>query len=163
MIVVTLPNGNIVRRSSNRPVCRPPLPPRITYGEAIDAVQKLQPPAVPMPREEEPQIVVGRVFARDIVKCVRQAYGLDLADMISLRKHKNVVRARQVAYWLCKRHTALSMPQIGRHLGGRDHTTVLHGCRVIDALIASDTEEAQAVRLIIDQCRRELGLPHDPH
>lgn len=43
-----------------------------------------------------------------------------------------------MAMWLARQATAASLPVIGRVLGGRDHTTVLHGVRTMDRLIASD-------------------------
>ncbi|MBL4890474.1 MAG: hypothetical protein JKX91_01335, partial [Rhizobiaceae bacterium] len=45
------------------------------------------------------------------------------------RRPKNLVQPRYEAYWLIKRNTSLTLPTIGRLLGGRDHTTILHGVR----------------------------------
>lgn len=57
-------------------------------------------------------------------------------EMVSVRRSRAVCRARSLLIWLARRHTSLSLPQIGRQMGGRDHTTILYNCRVVDALIA---------------------------
>lgn len=57
-------------------------------------------------------------------------------EIVSVRRSRAICRARSLLIWLARRHTSLSLPQIGRQLGGRDHTTILYNCRVIDALIA---------------------------
>lgn len=65
-------------------------------------------------------------------------------EMVSVRRSKPVCRARALVIWLARRHTSLSLPQIGRQMGGRDHTTILHNCRVIDALLAADDADTVA-------------------
>lgn len=57
-------------------------------------------------------------------------------DMKTERRTQSLVRARQIAMWLATQFTLMSLPAIGRGLGGRDHTTILHGSRVV-AKIAS--------------------------
>lgn len=54
-------------------------------------------------------------------------------EIISPRRYKNLVAERQVLMWLTKKHTGLSLPQIGRLFGGRDHSTVLHAVRKTEA------------------------------
>lgn len=65
-------------------------------------------------------------------------YGLTRVELISDRRARAVSRPRQVGMWLAKRLTARSLPDIGRRFGGRDHTTVIHAVRRIDALRAED-------------------------
>ena len=54
-----------------------------------------------------------------------------------------MARPRQVAMALCKELTNHSLPEIGDAFGGRDHTTVLHACRLIKQLVASGTDIAE--------------------
>ena len=54
-------------------------------------------------------------------------------DICSRRRFRPVVKARQAAMWLLRKHTSLSLPQIGKCFGGRDHTTVLHAIKKIEA------------------------------
>ena len=60
---------------------------------------------------------------------VAQKHGFKLIDLQSPRRETALVRARHEAFWRCLTETTMSYPQIGRHFGGRDHTTVLHGYR----------------------------------
>lgn len=74
----------------------------------------------------------GRAIAVEVA----EAFGLKMTDMVSSRRDKVSSLARHVAMWRMRRETPLSLPQIGVVLGGKDHTTVLHGIRRIDRLIA---------------------------
>lgn len=66
----------------------------------------------------------------DIARMICVALNVRKIDLISHRRTKRVAFARQaVCYWAC-RLTAHSLPEIGKFLGGRDHTTVLHGTNV---------------------------------
>jgi len=64
---------------------------------------------------------------------VSDYYGVRWADIISQRRTADVMRPRHVAMWMARHHTRLSLPEIGRRMGGRDHTTVLHGVKKIAA------------------------------
>jgi chromosomal replication initiator protein len=57
-----------------------------------------------------------------------------------------VVAARSVAMYLARKLTDHSLEQIGRAFGGRDHTTVLHGCRKIEKQLETDPAVRQTVR-----------------
>jgi chromosomal replication initiator protein len=61
-----------------------------------------------------------------------------VADLLSKRRTRSLARPRQVAMALAKELTEHSLPEIGDGFGGRDHTTVLHGCRVIRDLMQTD-------------------------
>lgn len=54
---------------------------------------------------------------------------IELNELLSPRRSREVVKARHECFWRCKKETSLSFPQIGRYFGSRDHTTVLHGIR----------------------------------
>ncbi len=74
---------------------------------------------------------------REIIEVVSGVSGVPLADLYSARRMKEIVRPRQVVFWLCRRFTRRSLPVIGRYTGGRDHTTVLHGVRRVDVVAAT--------------------------
>jgi chromosomal replication initiator protein len=74
----------------------------------------------------------------NIQKTVADYYQLKLSDLLSARRTRSLARPRQVAMALAKELTEHSLPEIGEAFGGRDHTTVLHGCRVISGLRESD-------------------------
>ncbi|MGV6875899.1 helix-turn-helix domain-containing protein [Pseudochelatococcus sp. B33] len=73
---------------------------------------------------------------RAIVAEVAHRHGVTMTDIVSHRRDARSSLARHIAMWRMHRETPLTMPQIGRILGGRDHTTILHGIRKIDRLIA---------------------------
>lgn len=74
----------------------------------------------------------------NIQKLVADYHQLRVADLLNKRRTRQLARARQMAMALCKELTAHSLPEIGDAFGGRDHTTVLHACRLIAELKATD-------------------------
>jgi chromosomal replication initiator protein len=93
-----------------------------------------------------------RVRIEDIQRIVARQYNVSRADLLSSRRTANVVRPRQVAMYLAKVLTLRSLPEIGRRFGGRDHTTVLHAVRKIEALTGNDTAFADE----IESLKRQL-------
>jgi len=94
-----------------------------------------------------------RITVDEIQKTVAEHFSLKQADLLSERRTRAVARPRQIAMWLCKQHTTRSYPDIGRRFGGRDHTTVLHGVRKIEELIASDDQIARDVETLTRKLR----------
>ncbi len=80
----------------------------------------------------------------DIQRAVCKHYGISRRDMLSHRRTLNLIVPRHVAVYLAKKMTALSLPQIGRLFGGRDHTTMLHSVRKMEAKDADDDMMLQA-------------------
>jgi chromosomal replication initiator protein len=74
---------------------------------------------------------------------VAEHYGLSVADLVGPGRARAVARPRQMAMYLSKTLTERSLPEIGRSLGGRDHTTVMHGVRRIEALRGTDDRIAR--------------------
>ncbi|MDZ4370051.1 MAG: chromosomal replication initiator protein DnaA [Phenylobacterium sp.] len=102
-----------------------------------------------------PHLSVGerKVTVDMIQKTVAEHYALKQADLISERRARAVARPRQVAMWLAKQITTRSLPDIGRRFGGRDHTTVLHAVRRIEALKAEDPGIARDVEVLLRKLR----------
>jgi len=73
-----------------------------------------------------------------IKRAVAAYFGVTWADLEGPRRWKKFVRPRQIAMYLARTLTPHSLPEIARHFGGRDHTTVLHAVRKIEALRAAD-------------------------
>ncbi len=76
--------------------------------------------------------------ADDILQAVAQHYGLKQKEIVSKSRKQNVVLARQLTMYLCHKYTNMSYAQIGRRLGGRDHSTVMHGCNQVSLRISVD-------------------------
>jgi chromosomal replication initiator protein len=112
-----------------------------------------------------------RILVRDIQKAVADLYGLPAdimrePDGMYGSRERSRVRPRQVAMYLSRQLCAggkqrekgrASLTAIGRRFGGRDHTTILHGCRTVERFMLSDTEERRAVGevglLLIEKAR----------
>ena len=78
------------------------------------------------------------VSIENIQKTVAEYFKIRVGDLLSKRRTRSIARPRQFAMALAKELTNHSLPEIGDAFGGRDHTTVLHGCRRIEALRESD-------------------------
>ena len=76
----------------------------------------------------------------NIQKTVAEYYKIRTSDLHSNRRSRSITRPRQLAMALSKELTNHSLPEIGAAFGGRDHTTVLHGCRKIVELRGSDNK-----------------------
>lgn len=81
-----------------------------------------------------------------IKEAVATYYNLSPLVMSSARRARNLARPRMVAMFLAKELTVRSLPEIGRAFGNRDHTTVMHACRVIGELVERDQRIAYDVR-----------------
>jgi chromosomal replication initiator protein len=102
-------------------------------------------------RPQEPK----RIKIEDIQRVVARQYNVSRSDLLSSRRTANVVRPRQVAMYLAKTLTLRSLPEIGRRFGGRDHTTVLHAVRKIEALVTKDTALCEEVESLKRQLQQE--------
>ena len=85
-------------------------------------------------------VQVRQVSVENIQRIVADYYKIKVSEMYSKKRSRTVARPRQVAMALAKELTHLSLPDIGDAFGGRDHTTVLHACRKIAELRASNAE-----------------------
>ena len=80
-----------------------------------------------------------RVITLDAVQeAVTAKFHLKMSDMKSKRRTKVLVYPRQIAMFLCREITQQSYPEIARHFGGKDHTTVMHACKQIEKAKQSD-------------------------
>jgi len=80
------------------------------------------------------------VTIENIQKTVAEYYKIKVSDLLSRRRSRSVARPRQTAMALAKELTSHSLPEIGDSFGGRDHTTVLHACRLIKGLLSSERD-----------------------
>ena len=99
----------VIERSDNGPVCVRP----ISYFKRAPSVT-------------------------DILRAVSKFYGVDVTDIKSARRHVGVIRPRHVAMRIARDMTYLSLPEIGRRMGRRDHSTVHHAVEKIARLMATD-------------------------
>lgn len=87
-----------------------------------------------------------RVTGRQVVDFIAERHGLTFQQMIGKQRVTSVARPRQIAMYVMREVCPhLSLPTIGRILGGRDHTTILHGVQRIEALIHTQEDVLREV------------------
>jgi chromosomal replication initiator protein len=94
-----------------------------------------------------------RIKIDDILRIVSRHFAVSKQDILSQRRHRSVVRPRQIGMYLAKHLTARSLPEIGRRFGDRDHTTVLHAIRKID----KEVGENPRLKDEIEELKRQLS------
>lgn len=82
----------------------------------------------------------GDIRFSDILKTVCRQFKVKSRDVIGKSRKADIVAVRQMAMYLAQKYTQLNQSQIGQELGGRDHTTILHGIRQVEKQISSDRE-----------------------
>ena len=92
----------------------------------------------------------GKLRIDEIQCATAHHFGIRREEMLSDRREMLVIRPRQVAMYLAKQLTLKSFPAIGRGFADRDHTSVLHAVRRIEALLPHDAELAASIARIRD-------------
>jgi len=93
-----------------------------------------------------------------IISTVASHFNLPESDLTGPSRSRQIVRARHIAMFLLREETNLSLPQIGQILGGRDHTTVIHGYdKIKKALIVDSTLQHHVMR--IQQALQQSAMP----
>jgi chromosomal replication initiator protein len=90
-----------------------------------------------------------RLSPERVVAVVSEHFGVKPEVLLGRRRTASVALPRQVAMYLLRQLTDMSLGEIGRTLGGRDHTTVLYACERVGARIASDAAFSDKVNMVI--------------
>ena len=85
---------------------------------------------------------------KKIIKAVSYFYDLKEKDLIQVSRKKEIVRPRQITMYLLREDLKCSYPFIGRQLGGKDHTTVIHSCGKINKEIEKNQNLKEEIELI---------------
>jgi chromosomal replication initiator protein len=128
--------GALVRLSAFSTITREP----ITLEQAKDQLR-------PVLSMKAHHVTVARV-----TEVVAAYYGLRVQDVKGPSRQRQITRARQIAMWLARQHLAMSLPEIGRAFGGRDHTTALASIDKIDGLLETDA----GVQVVIKRLKQSL-------
>ncbi|MCP9448570.1 MAG: chromosomal replication initiator protein DnaA [Nitrospira sp.] len=88
----------------------------------------------------------------DIQEAVCAQFRIKITELKSRRRSKTLVHPRQIAMYLCRELTDASYPEIGRHFGGKDHTTIMHACRQV----AKAKETDEALRNAIEALKEQI-------
>ena len=80
------------------------------------------------------------IEVNEVQKTVSKYYGITVSDLVSNSRKQHLVKARQMAIYLCHEMTSLSLAKIGQNFGNRDHSTVLYSCEKLKGLISTNEE-----------------------
>lgn len=88
-----------------------------------------------------------------IITIVSDFYRVRPAEVLSKRRERSVTLPRQVCMYLSRKHTRHSLEEIGLSIGGRDHTTVMHAIRIIEAKIRQEPDFGSAVHALTEKIK----------
>jgi chromosomal replication initiator protein len=91
----------------------------------------------------------------DIIQVVTKHFGVRLADLQSKKRSQSITEPRQICMYLARNLTNHSLEEIGGHLGGRDHTTVMHACTKIAEAVESDPK----MNALLEQLTKQIVQP----
>ncbi|MNE52051.1 Chromosomal replication initiator protein DnaA [compost metagenome] len=104
----------------------------------------------------------GRITARAVADLVAERHGMTFERFCAPCTRRDQVRPRQIAMYAIRQLCPhMSFPAIGRLLGGRDHTTVLHGVKKIEALMRTDDRIARVVDEVVVHFHVDTPCPVD--
>ncbi|CAO5193191.1 Chromosomal replication initiator protein DnaA [Frankia sp. AiPs1] len=99
------------------------------------------------------------ITAVEIMNATAAYFGVSMDDLCGTSRSRVLVTARQIAMYLCRELTDLSLPKIGQHFGGRDHTTVMHADRKIRGLMAERRAIYNQVTELTNRIRLQARQP----
>lgn len=94
-----------------------------------------------------------QVSIDNIQKTVADYYRIKLVDLLSKKRTRNLTRPRQTAMSLARELTTMSLPEIGNAFGGKDHSTVIHACKMVENLRGSDTAIDADYKILLQTLR----------
>ncbi len=95
--------------------------------------------------------------ALDIIVVTADSFGFTVAEVQGPSRRQPLVMCRQIAMYLCRDLTDLSLPKIGEAFGGRDHTTVIHSLDKVNRVIRSDRAAFDRVHNLLSQLKKRHG------
>lgn len=114
----------------------------ITLATTQDVLQDLNPNSNARP-----------LTPHDILSSTAAVFGFTPDELVASGRKAPLVRCRQIAMYLVREHTSLSLPKIGELFGGRDHTTVLYGIDKVKGLLKTEREVFEQVTALSQELR----------
>ena len=93
------------------------------------------------------------VTPENIIQIVADHFGITTLDISSQKRNREIVVPRQIVMYLCRDMTATSLQAVGKYLGGRDHTTIIHGAEKISA----DMEKNDTLKNTIEILKKKIS------
>ena len=91
-----------------------------------------------------------KITAELIMQTVSDYYSVSLDELVGATRKREITVPRQIAIYLTREMTGMSLPQIGNVFGGRDHTTVMHSCKTVEAAVKNNS----GTKDIVEQVKR---------
>lgn len=88
------------------------------------------------------------VSAEKVLKIIQKFYNVSIDDIVSSKRNKEVIKPRHVAMYILYNIVGLSFPEVGRELGGKNHTTVMHGCKTVNKDIGNSKQFKDEVEML---------------
>lgn len=95
-----------------------------------------------------PQSTKRTLTPRSLLAAIVQHYDISLDDLLGKSRERRFALPRQIAMYLLREELKCSFPAIGDHLGSRDHTTAMHACEKISALVQDDAQMKRDIALL---------------
>jgi chromosomal replication initiator protein len=108
-----------------------------------------------MALEGQIESAVRHISITDIIEVVTNHFDVRLADLQSKKRSQSITEPRQICMYLARNLTKHSLEEIGGHLGGRDHTTVMHACNKIGQAERSDSQ----MHALLSELRKQITQP----
>ena len=90
-----------------------------------------------------------------IQKVIADHYDIRINDITGKKRTRNIALPRQIAMYIARKLTPLSLPEIGKSFGGRDHTTIIHGINSIDTKMTDNYEVKKTVTSLINKIQSQ--------
>ena len=98
--------------------------------------------------------IISDITVEEIVRRVSEQTHIEQKDIIGASRKMEITEARQISIYLCREILGTPLVSIGMHFGGRDHSTVLHACKVIE----NKTKEDNRISALISDLKNELSF-----
>ena len=105
-------------------------------------------------KERVGHISASEITVEEIIRKVSNLTKVDESDIVGQSRRAEIVEARQISIYLCRELLGSSLASIGMHFSGRDHTTVLHACKVID----EKKKNNKRISGIVSDIKNELSI-----
>ena len=93
-------------------------------------------------------VAFSQLSLKQINNAVAQACNVNPKHVVGKSRKMELVNARHIAMFLCREMTSSSLISIGRFFGGRDHSTVIHGCRAVEERAQKDSALSNTITTI---------------
>ena len=91
--------------------------------------------------------------SKAIQTVVADYFGIDVSDLVSLKRTKELVQPRQIAMYMCRELTQMSYANIAQAFNRENHTTIIHACKQVEIMVSGDEGEQQTITFLLDQFR----------